>query len=136
MKPHLKIETHPLANPENIVQGDCYRITVLTPSMVRLEYSPEGHFTDEATQSILNRDFPRVDFTYRDTEGELEIRTDYFQLNYDKKEFSSKGLSCLALKVEAEGASGWNRTPWRYGEKVPTLKGTTKIGRASCRERV
>ena len=38
MKPHLKIETHPLANPENIVQGDCYRITVLTPSMVRLEY--------------------------------------------------------------------------------------------------
>ncbi len=126
MKPHLKIETHPLANPENIVQGDCYRITVLTPSMVRLEYSPEGHFTDEATQSILNRDFPRVDFTYRDTEGELEIRTDYFQLNYDKKEFSSKGLSCLALKVEAEGASGWNRTPWRYGEKVPTLKGTTR----------
>ena len=66
MKPHLKIETHPLANPENIVQGDCYRITVLTPSMVRLEYSPEGHFTDEATQSILNRDFTRVNFTYRD----------------------------------------------------------------------
>ena len=90
MKPHLKIETHPLANPENIVQGDCYRITVLTPSMVRLEYSPEGHFTDEATQSILNRDFPRVDFTYRDTEGELEIRTDYFQLikkNFPLKDF-------------------------------------------------
>lgn len=126
MKSHLKIEAHPLANPENMIQGENYRITLLTSSLARLEYSPEGHFTDEATQSILNRDFPRVRYTCKETEEGLEIRTDYFQLNYDKKEFSGKGLSCLALNVEAEGASGWNRTPWRFGEKEETLKGTTR----------
>ena len=126
MKSHLKMETNPLAKPENIIQGEHYRITLLTQSLVRLEYSPEGHFVDEATQSVINRDFPKVDFTCKETDEELEIRTEYFQLNYDKKEFSEKGLSCLALKVEAEGATGWNRTPWRYGEKERTLKGTTR----------
>jgi len=126
MKSHLKLETHPLADPENIIKGDHYRITLLTKSLVRLEYSPAGHFVDEATQSIINRNFPRVDFTYRETGEGLIVRTEYFQLNYDKKEFSGKGLSCLALNVEAEGASGWNRMPWHYGEKEETLKGTTR----------
>ena len=116
MKSYLKMETHPKARPENIIQGDHYRITLLTKSLVRLEYSREGRFVDEATQSIINRDFPKVDFYCKETEEEIEIRTEYFQLNYDKKEFSGRGLSCQALKVEAEGAGGGNRTPWRYGE--------------------
>ena len=49
MKDHMKIQTHPLAREENIIKGEHYRITVLTKSLVRLEYSPTGHFTDAAT---------------------------------------------------------------------------------------
>lgn len=30
MKSYLKMETHPLADPKNVVKGDKYRITVLT----------------------------------------------------------------------------------------------------------
>lgn len=126
MKTHLKIETHPRAKQENIILGEKYRITVLTKSLLRLEYSPDGHFTDEATQMVLNRDFPKVDFIEKETEDELEIRTDYFQLTYNKKEFSSHGLSCVCVGMDLEGMPGGNRMAWHYGEKQKSLKGTAR----------
>ena len=53
-----KLEAHPMSRKEAIIQGDCYRITMLTSALVRLEYNEGGVFEDRATQSILNRDFP------------------------------------------------------------------------------
>ena len=32
-----KLETHPMSRKEAIIKGDCYRITMLTPALVRLE---------------------------------------------------------------------------------------------------
>ena len=57
MKSYLKMETHPLANPENVIKGDKYRITVLTEHLLRLEYSEDGEFIDAASQTVVNRDF-------------------------------------------------------------------------------
>lgn len=124
MKSHLRIEAHPAARRENIIQGDTYRITVLTNSLVRLEYSAEGAFTDEATQTVLNRDFPAAEFVCRDTGNELEIRTEYLLLQYNKQEFSSHGLSCTCLKV-GEDTQG-SRTVWRFGDREEMLKGTAR----------
>lgn len=121
MKKYLKIDAYPQTCPENMIQGEHYRITVLTKSLVRLEYSPDGIFTDAPTQTVLNRNFPQVSFEVRETPEELEIRTEYFQLNYDKKEFTSHGLSCYAL-----GMPGGNRNAWRYGVKNENLKGTAR----------
>ena len=121
MKKYLKIDAYPQACPENMILGEHYRITVLTKSLVRLEYSPDGTFTDAPTQTVLNRNFPQVSFEVRETPEELEIRTEYFQLNYDKKEFTSHGLSCYAL-----GMPGGNRNAWRYGVKNENLKGTAR----------
>ena len=121
MKKYLKIDAYPQACPENMIQREHYRITVLTKSLVRLEYSPDGIFTDAPTQTVLNRNFPQVSFEVRETPEELEIRTEYFQLNYDKKEFTSHGLSCYAL-----GMPGGNRNAWRYGVKNENLKGTAR----------
>lgn len=126
MKSYLKLEARPAAEAENMICGENYRITVLTESLVRMEYDPEGSFTDEATQTVLNRDFPKVDFTYKESEGELEIRTQYFQLFYNKKEFSSNGLSLSCLGMDLEGMPGGNRMAWHYGEKGKSLKGTAR----------
>ena len=54
---NLHLASHPLANEKNIIPGKNYRITVLTESLFRLEYSEEGVFNDEPTQTVLNRDF-------------------------------------------------------------------------------
>ena len=113
MKKYLKIDAYPQACPENMIQGEHYRITVLTKSLVRLEYSPDGIFTDAPTQTVLNRNFPQVSFEVRETPEELEIRTEYFQLNYDKKEFTSHGLSCYALGMPGGNRNAWNPETWQ-----------------------
>ena len=40
-----------------IIQGKNYRFTVLTPSMIRMEYSEKGVFVDKKTQMVVNRTF-------------------------------------------------------------------------------
>ena len=109
-----------------MIRGKCYRITLLTERLVRMEYSPEGRFTDEATQTVLNRDFPKVDYTCRETEDGLEISTEYFRMFYDGKEFTAHGLFLSCLGMEEEGNTGGSRLAWHYGEKGNSLKGTAR----------
>lgn len=71
-----KLKAHPMSRKEAIIQGDCYRITMLTSALVRLEYNEEGVFEDRATQSILNRDFPVPEFKVVENENELAIFTE------------------------------------------------------------
>ena len=80
-----KLESHPLCNQAAVVQGDTYRITVLTPALIRLEYHPHGRFEDRATQSVLNRDFPVPNFQIQKQKGELILYTDELELHYDEK---------------------------------------------------
>lgn len=42
MKELYKLPARPEANRQNILQGDKYRITMLTEGLVRLEYSEDG----------------------------------------------------------------------------------------------
>ncbi len=128
MKEHMKIETHPAACADNIIQGDCYRITVLTSRLLRLEYSEDGVFNDAATQTVLNRDFPEVTYQLKETDDELQLMTEHIQLNYDKQKFTSHGLSCKCLGVNV---SYFSRT-WYFGETEEpeglqlNLKGTAR----------
>ena len=121
MKSYLKMETHPLADPKNVVKGDKYRITVLTDHLLRMEYSEDGEFIDAASQTVVNRDFPAVEFSVKDTGDELELRTKYLQLNYNKKAFSANGLSC---KTTAVGIS--SVPAWHYGDPTQDLGGTAR----------
>ena len=59
---NLKLNCNPIAKAENIVAGAKYRITMLTSALLRLEYSEDGEFVDNATQTILNRDFDKVSY--------------------------------------------------------------------------
>lgn len=125
MKEHLKMKSRPMARPENVIRGDCFRVTVLTGSLVRLEYSPDGCFTDRPTQTVLNRDFPAVEYTVRETGEKLTVCTDYFQLDYNGEAFSHGGLSCVSRSMNAQ-VSGVNVPAWHYGDKRATLKGTAR----------
>ena len=71
--------------------GDKYRLTVLTPSLIRLEYSEEGNFVDEQTQVVLNRDFPVFEFDVDETPEYLKIH--YFDYQEHAKVVSSFGTS-------------------------------------------
>jgi hypothetical protein len=62
-------------------EGDA-RIEVLTPSLVRLEYSPSGQFQNDPTVNVLNRRFPVPDYTTQVTGGWLTLRTSSMTLRY------------------------------------------------------
>lgn len=76
-----------------MVKGEKYRISVLTDRLVRLEYNRQGQFVDEPTQAIVNRNLPTTEYNLSEDEGNLLIDTGALLIKYDKKEFSSLGLS-------------------------------------------
>lgn len=107
--------THEKCRPDAVVAGKNYRITVLTPSLFRLEYSENGVFEDRPTQSVINREFPVVDFSVKKGER-LVVETSKLRLTYDEKPFSGDGL-----KIEVKEIEG---AVWRYGQELHDLKGT------------
>ncbi|MBQ7706818.1 MAG: alpha-xylosidase, partial [Lachnospiraceae bacterium] len=111
----------PLADESAVIQGDKYRITVLTSRMLRLEYSEDGIFEDRATQIVLNRRFPVPQFRVIKKEEGFELVTDSLLLSYNGKEFSSSGLS-----IQVNGNLSAYRSTWFYGEEYKDLKGTAR----------
>lgn len=116
-----KVELKPIANAKNIIQGEHYRITILTAGLIRLEYDEDGCFEDRATQVVWNRDFAPAEFTVKETEEELKITTDRVYVIYNKKEFSSFGLS-----IQVRGNISAYSSIWHYGEEVDDLRGTAR----------
>lgn len=126
MQDIYKIKTRPLAIKENMVQGDNYRITMLTEGLVRLEYSEDGIFEDGATQFAFYRDFPKTDFRVVKTSEGIEIHTSRIHLIYNEKAFTSFGLS-----IQVKGNLSAYHSIWHYGEEgcpsfLPQLKGTAR----------
>lgn len=115
-----QLESHPVCRPEAVLKGGNYRITILTPALIRLEYSAGGRFEDRATQTVLNRDFPVPRFRLVETEEELAVYTDGLELHYDRGPFAANGLM---IKIKggrcAEGT-------WHYGEEPKDLGGTAR----------
>ncbi len=112
-------ETRPLALPQNMVTGDKYRFTILTPSLVRMEYSSRGVFEDRASQSVFFRDFPENHFSKERMDGWIRIETESLIVTYKENEAFS--ADTLSVKLKIEPASGWN-----FGETFEDLGGTTK----------
>ena len=121
METKYALSMKPIARADAMVTGDRYRFTVLTDSLIRLEYQPEGRFVDEATQTVICRDFPEVNYRIIDKADSLEIVTDKLHLYYDKKPFSMEGLT-IELK---EGFHVYG-SAWRFGEQIDDLRGTAR----------
>ena len=115
-----QLETHPVCRPESAVQGEHYRITVLTPSLFRLEYSSSGVFEDRPTQAVLNRDFSVPAFHVKETREELSIYTEFLELHYNRQPFDANGLS-----IRVKGGTGWEWS-WNYGKSPRNLNGTAR----------
>lgn len=95
------------------ITGNKYRITVLSPRLVRLEYNENGVFLDGPTELVLYRDFKPFDFTMKDDAHFLEISTSYFKLTYTKERpfQGTKVNPTINLKVELLNTD----KVWYYG---------------------
>jgi hypothetical protein len=65
-----------------VVSGKA-RFQVLTPALVRLEYSPSGEFADAASVAVVNREnWPHTPFERREEAGWLTISTEVLSIRY------------------------------------------------------
>ena len=110
-------ETRPVAVESNCVSGDKYRFTVLTPFLIRAEYSENGQFEDRASQSVFFRDFAKNNFETRLNGGVLEIETEALVLTY--KENAEFKNDTLKFKLKISPATTYN-----FGDDFETLGGT------------
>ena len=106
---------------QSVLRGDCWRITVLTDRLLRLEYSRQGQFPDSATQLAVNRHFPPVSFRVTEYEGKLVLTTSALRLTYDRRPFSPDGLM-----VEGNGRNSVFSAVWHYGDPPQDLLGTAR----------
>uniref|UniRef100_A0A6B2KX16 DUF5110 domain-containing protein n=1 Tax=Arcella intermedia TaxID=1963864 RepID=A0A6B2KX16_9EUKA len=95
------------------------RLTILTPNLIRIQFSKNGEFEDRATVAVVNRFLPVPSFTRKVTPTDLTITTTALTISYSS---SSNQLNIT---------SGPSITPsfaWTYGTSKDTanLLGTIK----------
>lgn len=97
------------------LSGPNFRVTPLTPRLVRLEYSPTGMFENRPTTMAINRQL-KLDpehFTVGEYQGRLTLTTENFRLEYDRGPFSTNGL-----KLEVLGGVSAYHSVWRFAQDL------------------
>ncbi|MDR0600834.1 MAG: glycoside hydrolase family 31 protein [Treponema sp.] len=125
----IRVDSRPRAPGASMVSGKCYRFTVLTGSLLRLEYAPDGVFEDRATQVVLNRDFPVPEFTVEDTGPSLVIVTPSFRLVYntgDPLHEEPVPFTRNSLQIHVTCPGSPHGKLWHYGDRPGNLGGTTR----------
>lgn len=115
-----RLNTSPAARAGAVIQGEKYRISVLTPALIRFEYTEDGVFEDRPTQTVVDRFFEVPEYRVIREKELLKIFTDRLEITYDQREFTAGGLH-----VKVNDPNG-NSDTWHYGQEVQTLGGTAR----------
>ncbi|MBD5279321.1 MAG: DUF5110 domain-containing protein [Bacteroides sp.] len=98
------------------------RFTVVADGLVRMEYSPNGKFTDDRSFIGYNRTYPETDVKVTDSKDQVSITTPKMELTYKKgnRPFSADNLSIVS-------APGMKPFAWAPGTtQKENLMGTTR----------
>ena len=126
MQSYAQEEYNPVADPDAVVQSGNMRFTVLTPQMIRIQYSSKKVFEDRATFAVVNRRLPVPAFTTSEEDGYLYINTEAVTLKY------RTGSNPTTLRNRPEFLSvtfnmNGHEVVWYPGkDDALNLKGTTR----------
>lgn len=115
------VADNPKADAKAVVTSGNARFTVLTPQLIRMEWSADGQFEDRATLTFVNRETPVPEFKVRESRSKLTITTPALTLTYLKNgKFSDKNLKAVFTLNGRE-------VVWTPGMENPqNLLGTTR----------
>ncbi len=119
----------PVADPRAVVIAGHARFTVLTPELIRMEWSAEGKFEDHASFVFINRRLPAPKFVHTEsgdaqgTARTLTIKTDALELRYTPTGDGRFTAESLSIQLSVDGKP----VVWRPGlEDAENLEGTTR----------
>ena len=87
----LLVAVLPLAAKENVAKaadqamvyaGANARFTVLTPQMIRMEWSEDGQFEDRASLTFVNRELEVPSYKVKKSKSSVTIQTENLKLMY------------------------------------------------------
>ena len=102
----LLVAALPLAAKENVAKaadqamvyaGTNARFTVLTPQMIRMEWSEDGKFEDRASLTFVNRELEVPSYKVKKSKSSVTIQTESLKLTY---KVSAGSFTKDNLKVE------------------------------------
>ncbi len=119
-------ESNPVANPNAVVTEGNARFTILTPEMVRIQYSKKALFEDRATFAVVNRNLPVPQFSTERKDGYLYIKTNVLTLKYQLGgEIGNDTPSDKVLSISFD--MNGRKVLWYPGkDDAMNLKGTTR----------
>ena len=97
------------------------RFTVISDGVLRMEYDQEGQFTDEPSFIATIRQYPKVDFTVKETAEMVLISTQKMCLSYKK---GSGSFTADNLTIQGD-ASLSNAFTWHPGDTQQNNLGGT-----------
>jgi len=118
---------NPVADPKAVVTIGNARFTVLTPQLIRMEWSADGKFEDQASLVFINRRLPVPKFEVSSTDigGGLTIKTSALTLRYVSTSDNGYGFDDknLIIRLTVDG----KEVTWHPGDTDPeNLQGTTR----------
>jgi alpha-glucosidase (family GH31 glycosyl hydrolase) len=117
---------NPVAAESATIRVGSMRFTVLTPQMLRIQYSAKQTFEDRATFTVVNRNLPIPAFTYSTADGYFHLSTDSLSLTYkigSTPSLSDKSPANLSVTFKMNGKD----VLWYPGkDDALNLKGTTR----------
>ena len=117
---HSGLVFQPVAQPAATVQGPNVRFTVLTPRLLRLEFSRQDVFEDRPSQVFWYRRQPVPEFQVTRSPDHIEITTEDLYLHYA---LTPKGFGPDSLRIELRGSG----VVWHWGDRDPgNLLGTAR----------
>lgn len=123
---------NPVANESAVVNCGKARFTVLTDRMIRMEWSENGRFEDEATLAVVNRNLPVPQFKVDDSKRKIVIKTQKVVLEYVKNSKFSKDNLSVSFSMYSGGKHTkkvvWHPGDVDRGNLLGTLRTLDKCG--------
>lgn len=120
-------QNDPKAAPEAVVTCGNARFTVLTPRLVRMEWSADGVFEDRATLAIVNRKLEVPSFKSRKSGNGVVLTTDALKLTYKGGKFAADNLKIEFTMSDPSARKGVRTVVWTPGmDDSGNLLGTTR----------
>jgi alpha-glucosidase (family GH31 glycosyl hydrolase) len=103
------------ASQATVISGDA-RFEVLSPEVIRMEYSPSGSFLNDPTFDILDRNFVVPSYTSSVSNGRLTITTSQMTLRYQigSGPFTAANTQLQLLGALPPGASASVTPTWEW----------------------
>ena len=107
---------------EFVVKTGDLRLSVLSERILRVERSSDGVFTDEPTQTVVDRSFAKPEFTVSESDDKITITTKQVCFEVDKRTASAAVVTADGKRVKASPRTN-------LGGTARTLDGTFGVVR-------